>query len=530
MSDDNKVGNAMSDDNKVNENMDEMLFLAEDEVVENLEENGKWKILIVDDEEAVHTTTKLVLSDFIFDRKGIEFYSAFDSKEAKKIISEVDDLALILLDVVMESEDSGLKLIKYIREEVENTFVRIILRTGQPGQAPEEKIIIDYDINDYKTKTELTVQKLFTVVISSLRAYDDLMKIEKSRKGLREIVDASSKLFEISSLKKFVTGLITQITSMYGFTEDALYLRTSSFAATDKKGDRYILSATGEFKPYIDKKIEECVDSELLNLINLAKYKKQNIITDKYFIGYFQSLGEIDNFVVFKDIRKLDDVDKEMLDLFSTNISFAFDNVFLNERILETQKEVIYKLGEVVETRSDESNDHVKRISEYAYLMAIKCGLSEEEAELIKLASPMHDIGKIGIPENILKKPTKLSSEEFDVVKGHSTLGFDILKNTNLELMEIASRIAYEHHENWDGTGYPIGKKGEEIDLFARIISLVDVFDTMTSDTFYRNALSFDDVIEFIKLQSSYKFDPNLVKIFLENLDEFKKIRFSREE
>ncbi|BEP29610.1 DUF3369 domain-containing protein [Helicovermis profundi] len=508
---------------------DELMFFEEDEDIDEIEETEKWKILIVDDEEAVHSTTKLVLSDFIFDRKKIEFYSAYNSNDAKKILNEVDDIALILLDVVMETEDSGLRLIKFIREDKDNSFVRIILRTGQPGQAPEEKIIVEYDINDYKTKTELTVQKLFTSVISALRAYSDLMKIEKNRKGLKEIVLASSKLFEIGSLKKFVSGLITQLTSMYGFTDDALFLRTSSFAATNKneKGERYILSATGEFENFIDKRVEDCVSKELLDLIDESKLKKNNIITNKYFIGYYQSLGEIDNFVVFKDIRELDDLDKEMLDLFSTNIAFAFDNVFLNEKILDTQKEIIYKLGEVVETRSDESNDHVKRVSKYSYLMAIKYGLSEEESELLKMAAPMHDIGKIGIPENILKKPSKLSHEEFDIVKEHSLLGFDILKDSNLELMEIASKIAYGHHENWDGTGYPLAKKEEEIHLYARIISLVDVFDTMTSDTFYRNALSFSDVIEFIKLQSGYKFDPKLVQIFLENLEEFKKIRFS---
>ncbi len=152
-----------------------------------------WKILVVDDEVEIHDITKLVLSDFTFDGKPLTFISAYSGEEAKALIEKHPDTALILLDVVMESEDAGLDAVKYIRDVLGNLLVRIILRTGQPGQAPEDVVIIHYDINDYKTKTELTTRKLFTAIVTALRAFRVLTKLEESRRELAKIVRASAR-------------------------------------------------------------------------------------------------------------------------------------------------------------------------------------------------------------------------------------------------------------------------------------------------------------------------------------------------
>lgn len=509
------------DNYEIDLNDEFMQFQDEDEnpIVEEFS-HEKWKILIVDDEDVIHTTTKLVLKDFSFENKKLEFLSAYTSKEAKNILEREDGIALILLDVVMESDNAGLELVKYIREDLNNNFIRIILRTGQPGQAPEERIIIDYDINDYKTKTELTVQKLFTTIISSLRAYQDLIMIEKNRKGLREIVDASKKLFEINSLRKFASGLIMQLSAMYGFDNDALYLRSSGFAVTDKNGDRVVLAATGEFAEYIDKNVEELHNPEILALLDEAKEKKTSIVSGEILVGYYRSLGEIDNFVLFKGIREIDSIDREMIDLFSANISVAFDNVYLNERIINTQKDVIYKLGEVVESRSEETSNHVRKVSEYVFLLAIKYGIDYETAEVLKVSASMHDIGKIGIAQNILLKADKLTKEELDEVKKHSYIGYSILKVSNLKLMQVASVQAYEHHENFDGSGYPRGISGEDIHIYGRILAIADVFDTMTRDTVYRKKLSTEEAFKFIADNRGKKFDPKLVDLFLSNKED----------
>jgi CheY-like chemotaxis protein len=143
-----------------------------------------WKVLIVDDEEEVHSVTKLALTDFSFEGRKAILLSAYSGQEAMRLMDQHPDIALILLDVVMEHENSGLTVVKYIRESLKNREVRIVLRTGQPGQAPEKKVIIDYDINDYKTKSELTAQKLFTMTVASLRAYKTIVELETNRRKL----------------------------------------------------------------------------------------------------------------------------------------------------------------------------------------------------------------------------------------------------------------------------------------------------------------------------------------------------------
>ncbi|GAB3291075.1 response regulator [Pseudidiomarina andamanensis] len=150
----------------------------QEEVPDHTTEAG-WKVLIVDDEREVHAVTRLALMDLVFEGKGLNFLSAYSRREAEQLISEHDDIAIVLLDVVMDTDDAGLQVAKYIRETVDNRTSRIVLRTGQPGQAPERSVVINYDINDYKAKTELTAQKLFTCVMSALRSYRDIIRVKE---------------------------------------------------------------------------------------------------------------------------------------------------------------------------------------------------------------------------------------------------------------------------------------------------------------------------------------------------------------
>lgn len=150
-----------------------------------------YKVLIVDDEQDIHLLTTAILRDFALDGRSLELLHAYSAREAKMLLLDNPDTALVLLDVVMEEEDSGLRLAQWIRGELANPFVRIVLRTGQPGQAPEEQVIVDYDINDYKEKTELTAKKLFTLLVSTLRAYRDLIELERNRNYVLNLLEAT---------------------------------------------------------------------------------------------------------------------------------------------------------------------------------------------------------------------------------------------------------------------------------------------------------------------------------------------------
>ena len=197
----------------------------------------------------------------------------------------------------------------------------------------------------------------------------------------------------------------------------------------------------------------------------------------------------------------------------------------LNEEIIETQKEVIVTMGAIGEQRSKETGMHVKRVAESSYLLAKLYGLDEEEAQQIKMASPMHDIGKVGIPDDILNKPGKLDDDEWKIMRTHSMLGYEMLKSSKRPLLKAAAMIAKEHHEKWDGSGYPEGKKGEDIHIYGRITAVADVFDALAFDRIYKKAWEMEDIFSYFKEESGKHFDPALVELFFENVDQFLEIK-----
>ena len=212
------------------------------------------------------------------------------------------------------------------------------------------------------------------------------------------------------------------------------------------------------------------------------------------------------------------------MEIFCTNVSVAFDNIYLNQEVEDTQKEILFTLGEVAEARSQETGHHVKRVAEIAKLLAIGYGLSLEEAESLRLAAPIHDVGKLAVPDSILNKPGKLTAEEFTIMKTHSPIGYEMLKNSKRSILKIGALIALQHHERYDGSGYPYGLVGEEIHIYGRIVALADVFDALSSIRVYKNIWQLEEILDYILQQRGAHFDPRLVDVFMENLDEIKLI------
>jgi len=192
----------------------------------------------------------------------------------------------------------------------------------------------------------------------------------------------------------------------------------------------------------------------------------------------------------------------------------------LNEEIINTQKDIIYTMGEIAETRSKETGNHVKRVAQYSKILALKYGLSPEDAEMLKLASPMHDIGKVGIPDNILNKPGKLTPDEYEIMKTHASLGYEMLKHSNKRILQTAAIVSHEHHEKYDGSGYPNALEGNQINIYARITAIADVFDALGSDRVYKKKWEDEKIFQLFKDEKGKHFDPELIEIFFENLDE----------
>ncbi len=237
---------------------------------------------------------------------------------------------------------------------------------------------------------------------------------------------------------------------------------------------------------------------------------------------------------VIKDFVRTPINDQEILfrihHLLSTFLSFKELN-FYNKSIVtaiehrsqelkESQIEVIECLGYAAEFRDSETGMHTIRVGHYSQCLAKAMGMSDKEAESLLYSAPMHDVGKIGIPDKILLKPGRLDGKEWTVMKRHATIGENILNRSNNKLLQQASIIAANHHEKWDGSGYPKGLKGTDIPLYGRIVAIVDVFDALTTERPYKKAWSIDSAMELISSESGKHFDPILAKLFIDNLED----------
>ncbi len=261
---------------------------------------------------------------------------------------------------------------------------------------------------------------------------------------------------------------------------------------------------------------------------------KNILFANKYAIQFFPNINNLNDLQIDKN-DLLCHADGRCFQVeFQTpkdeNLTLAYftditEIVKLNEEIEETQREVIYAMGEIGETRSKETGNHVKRVALYSKEIALLYGLQPKEADILHMASPMHDIGKVGIPDAILNAPRKLTKEEFVVMKTHAQLGYDMLKHSNKPILKAAAIVAGEHHEKWDGSGYPKSLQGEEIHIYGRITAVADVFDALGSERVYKKAWELEKILELFKEQSGRHFDPQLVELFLSNLDTFTAIR-----
>ncbi|MCF6461003.1 hypothetical protein C3E88_08060 [Clostridium sp. Cult3] len=491
--------------------------------IKELYDSDHWKVLIIDDDNFVHIMIKEILKSFRFEDKPLTILSAHSSVEALNILNENKDVALVLLDVFIEEENTGLKLSKYIREVIGNKATRIVLMTNRGSQKLEEEAILNYDINGYEEKVQLLTNKLYTVVIASLRSYRDIMYINNNRRIMEEVVASSSNLFEKISIQEFISSTFWHLNSIINLCREDGKCSVNGLAALrslDEKAFR-VIAGYGRYSNCVDRRIMDSVSQEDFELVRKAYKMQDPLIMGNRYISYYYSSSGVEGIIFIETKGQINHMDRELLDIFHKNISAAFESLCLNKEIEATQREILYLLGEVTEARSEETGNHVKRVSKYSHILAEKYGLSPRSTMLISMASPIHDIGKVAIPDSILLKPGKLTSEEFDIVKTHTTIGYNLLKGSNRELLKSAAIIAYEHHERYDGKGYPQGLKGDEIHIFGRIVAVADVFDALGSPRVYKKPWVMNDILKYFKEERGKHFDPDLIDILFNNLDEF---------
>jgi response regulator RpfG family c-di-GMP phosphodiesterase len=481
-----------------------------------------WRVLIVDDDVDVHAVTRLALRNVSFKGRELELFSAYSGQEAFQILRDTPDIALVLLDVVMETDDAGLILARRIREELGNHIVRVVLRTGQPGQAPEQRVIIEYDINDYKAKTELTTQKLFTTVISALRAYESLMMLERSRIGLGKILAGATNLYQVHSLREFASGVLNQVSAILDVGADGV------LCVMDVGGGKpTVVAATGGYAPLAE---SEAMPSAhpLLPTITKAFHEKHSQFEHPANVLFIHTEEGREMAISVTPPWPLAEIQRDLLEVFCQRIAAAFDNLYMFGQLRKAQEATVVALADLAEFRDRGTGGHVRRVQVLSSRIAEKmrdngstdAELTPQLLEMIGLASILHDVGKVSTPDLVLLKPGAHNEEERRIMQTHAEIGRSILERASkmvdgVSYLTYGAQIAGGHHEHYDGGGYPGKLKGQEIPLAARIVAIVDVFDALLHKRPYKEPWPYADVVTYIKERRGSQFDPDVVDALL---------------
>ncbi|OKO84475.1 DUF3369 domain-containing protein [Bradyrhizobium sp. AS23.2] len=317
---------------------DDVLHLIDDTGAASEDTNArKWKIAVIDDDPAVHDGTRFALSDYSLNGQSLEILSAYSAAEGRRLMAEHSDIAAVLLDVIMETDVAGLELVEFIRNEIKNETVRIILRTGQPGQAPERRVIVQYDINDYKAKTELTADKLFTSLTAALRSHQQLERMVQTRRGLEIIIDAASTLYDFKSMQRLAEGVLTQLASLLNVDcAGILVLRDNGGVDPELS----VLACSGCYSRFIGTTSSRALDPDLRELVEAAFQRRKNEFADHRSVIYLRTGSGREVVVLLQAERELSETDRSLVEIFSSRLSIAFDNVILYQQLQDANTQL----------------------------------------------------------------------------------------------------------------------------------------------------------------------------------------------
>lgn len=469
-----------------------------------------WKMLVVDDEPDMRELTRINLKGFQFAGRDLEILEASSASQAREMLALHTDVAVALIDVVMETDDAGLRLVEYVRKDLQNLMVRLIIRTGQPGLAPERYVIDHYDIDDYKDKTELTATHLYTAVRSAIKSFRDLRSIDLNREGLEHVLAAAPDIYRINnrSLSQFFQGVLTQVVGLCNLSSHSFISTVDGVIATFDQSEAQLQAASGDLEK--NERFEE-IRSQCTQAILTGQIPE--LLRKNAYVVPLLVQQKPAGFIYIEPTSDLDESDRALVLMMAQQCASALENLRLHVDLIQSYDHMVDMLARIAEFKDSATGSHINRIDQYTRLVALEMGLSEEDAAHVGKASRLHDVGKIGIPDGILRKPAKLTEEEYEVVRSHTTIGKAILENDNY--LVTACDIATHHHERWDGSGYPEGRPSREFHLATRIVSVIDVFDALISRRPYKEP--WDPLVAAAEVEngSGTQFDPAVVAAFM---------------
>jgi PAS domain S-box-containing protein len=453
----------------------------------------KANILIVDDNPKNIQVAANVL-------KTMDLFNIFFATSGEAAISQLEkkEYCLILLDINMPGLN-GYETADLIRKDPNTKYIPIIFLSADANQESINRGF-EHGGQDYITKPFQQHE-----LIHRVRTHVELFL---AKKELQSEVDESHVLLEQYKEAIDISSLVSK-TDVHGIITYANepFCHVSQYSQEELLGNPHSIIRHPDTKDSFYKKMWDTItDKKVWKGIIKNRAKDGSVyFVDATIIPILNHHNEIIEYIsVRTDITK---------------------QVQAKEQIISVQKEIIYTLGEMGEMRSKETGDHVNRVALYSALLARHYGLDDKEVEMLKMASPMHDIGKVAISDAILLKPGKLTDDEFIQMKEHASIGYEIFKKSSHRLLQMAAIISHEHHEKWNGTGYPRGLSGTDISICGRITAVADVFDALSNDRVYKKAWPLEEVIDFMKDESGKSFEPRLVDILLEHIDEILQIK-----
>ena len=454
---------------------------------------SKPNILIIDDNVKNIQLAANVL-------KSTSLYNIYFAKSGEKGIEQLKlrKYALILLDVNMPGID-GYETAKRIKNDDLQKNIPIIFLSANSNSQNIKKGF-ENGAADYVAKPFDEYE-----LVHRVNTYVELFL---AREKLQNEVDSTNLLLEQYKVAVDAGSLVskTDLSGNITYVNDR-FCAISQYSREELIGTNHNIVRSPDVSSKIYSKLWKTIKN---------KKTWTGTIKNKAKDGSF--------YYVESTIMPLLNLNNEIVEYISIRTDITKE-IQAREEIVSSQKEILYKLGELGEWRSKETGEHVNRVALFSEVLANAYGCSEEDVKLLKMASPMHDIGKVVIPDKILLKPGKLTDEEFEAMKQHTVYGFEIFHKSEHELLKTAALISHEHHEKWDGTGYPRGIQGLDIHIFGRISAVADVFDALSNDRVYKKAWSIEDTLNHIKEQSGKAFEPKIVELFLENIDQIIEIK-----
>ncbi|MDP2850251.1 MAG: response regulator [Sulfuricurvum sp.] len=446
-------------------------------------------LLVVDDEPRNIQVVSNVL-------KEIDDYHILYATNGEQALQRVEknDIDLILLDMMMPLLD-GLETCKRLKADPRYSAIPVIFLTAKND---EESLIKAFDAGavDYVSKPFLRRELIARVTthlhlrLAQKELSSELYENKELLKQYKEIVDLSSIVTKSDPSGRIIYAN-DNFCAISGYTHNELLGKSHNIVRHPEVPSSF----------YKDMWATIQQKQPWRGIVKNITKEGKIYVVDAVVSPILNSKDEIIEYISLrKDITPL---------------------IELKEEIEATQKELILMLGNVGENRSKETAAHVRRVAEYAKILAVAYGLSPSECEILWSTATMHDIGKVGIPDHILNKPGKLSDEEFAIMKTHAETGYSFFKNSSRRLLQAAAIVAHEHHERWDGLGYPRGIAGEDIHIFGRITAIADVFDALGAKRVYKRGWEIDEILNYFKEQSAKQFDPKLVELLLVNVDKF---------